>query len=41
VVVEGRKNVTDQPVFEIQLWRVMVLHPVVDPDSNKIPPKQT
>ncbi len=41
VVVEGRANGTDQPVFQIQLWQVMVLHPVVDPDSNKIPSKQT
>jgi len=41
VVVEGRENGTDQPVFQILLWHVMILHPVVDPDSNKIPPKQT
>jgi len=41
VVVEGREDGTDQPVFQIQLWHVMVLHPVVDPDSNRIPPKQT
>jgi hypothetical protein len=41
VVVEGRENATDQPVFQIQLWRVLVLHPVVDPDSNRTPPKQT
>jgi len=41
VVVEGRANGTDQPVFQIQLWHVLVLHPAIDPDSNKIPPKQT
>ncbi len=41
VVVEGRENATDQPVFQIQLWHVLVLHPVVDPDSNRTPPKQT
>jgi hypothetical protein len=42
VIVEGRENgVADQPVYQIQLWRVMVLHPAVDPDSNKIPAKQT
>jgi beta-lactamase regulating signal transducer with metallopeptidase domain len=31
----------DQPVLQIQLWRVVVFHPVVDPNSNRIPPKQT
>ncbi|MGA2746059.1 MAG: M56 family metallopeptidase [Candidatus Sulfotelmatobacter sp.] len=31
----------DQPVVQIQLWRVVVFHPVVDPNSNRIPPKQT
>ena len=41
VVVEGRENGSDQPVFKIQLWHVMVLHPVADSDSNRIPPKQT
>ena len=41
VVVEGRENGSGQPVFQIQLWHVMVLHPVADPDSNRIPPKQT
>ena len=41
VVVEGRENDSGQPVFQIQLWHVMVLHPVADPDSNRIPPKQT
>jgi beta-lactamase regulating signal transducer with metallopeptidase domain len=41
VVVEDRANGTDQPVFQIQLWHVLVLHPAVDPDSNRIPPKQT
>jgi hypothetical protein len=30
-----------QPVYQIQLWRVIVVHPVVDPDSNRIPVKQT
>jgi beta-lactamase regulating signal transducer with metallopeptidase domain len=42
VVVEGSQNgSSNQPVFQIQLWRVMVLHPVVDPNSNRIPAKQT
>ena len=42
VVIKGSDHgSTDLPVFQIQLWRVMVLHPVVDPNSNRIPPKQT
>jgi hypothetical protein len=41
VVIEGSETSSPRPVFQIQLWRVMVLHPVVDPDSNRIPPKQT
>jgi hypothetical protein len=30
-----------QPIFQIQMWRLTVLHPVMDPNSNRIPPKQT
>jgi hypothetical protein len=42
VVIEGPEtDSADQPVFQIQWWRVMVLHPAVDPDSNRIPPKKT
>jgi beta-lactamase regulating signal transducer with metallopeptidase domain len=42
VVVEGtRYRPSDEPVLQIQMWRVVVLHPVVDPDSNRIPAKQT
>jgi Zn-dependent protease with chaperone function len=42
VVIEGSDHGSpDNPVFQIQLWRVMVLHPVVDPSSNRIPPKRT
>ncbi len=42
VVVEGTQNgPSDEPVFQIQMWRVVVLHPAVDPDSNRIPAKQT
>lgn len=42
VVIEGSgQGSSDQPVFQIQWWRVMVLHPAVDPDSNRIPPKKT
>jgi Zn-dependent protease with chaperone function len=42
VVIGGRANgSSDQPVYQIQLWRVMVLHSGVNPGSNRIPPKQT
>ena len=42
VVVEGsQQGRPDQPILQIQMWRVMVLHPVVDPNSNRIPAKQT
>jgi beta-lactamase regulating signal transducer with metallopeptidase domain len=42
VVVEGAQNgPTEEPVLQIQMWRVVVLHPVVDPNSNRIPAKQT
>jgi beta-lactamase regulating signal transducer with metallopeptidase domain len=42
VVVEGsQSDPSAHPVFQIQMWRVVVLHPVVDPDSNRIPAKQT
>ena len=40
VVVEGRANDSSgQPVYQIQMWRLTVLHPAVD--SNRIPAKQT
>jgi len=42
VVIEGSApNSNAQPGFQIQMWRVMVLHPVVDPSSNRTPSKQT
>jgi beta-lactamase regulating signal transducer with metallopeptidase domain len=42
VVVEGQTSgPSDSPVVQIRWWRVVVLHPVADPDSNRIPPKQT
>jgi beta-lactamase regulating signal transducer with metallopeptidase domain len=42
VVFEGGENgTTDQSIYQIQLWRVVVLRQVVDRDSNKIPAKQT
>ena len=41
IVRDGQVGTADQPVYRIQLSHVMVLHPVVDPDSNKIPAKQT
>ena len=41
VVIEGSEaGLPDQPVYHIQLWRVMLLKPVVDP-SSRIPAKQT
>jgi hypothetical protein len=42
VVIEGSTNDdSNQPVYQIQWWRVTVLHPVVAPSSNRIPAKQT
>ena len=42
VVIEGSENgVPDQAVYQIQMWRVMVLHPVADPNSSRIPRKET
>ena len=42
VVVEGSDGGSpDQPVYQIQLWRMTVLHPAVDPGGNRIPAKQT
>jgi beta-lactamase regulating signal transducer with metallopeptidase domain len=42
VVIQGNENGNpDQPLLQIQLWRVMVFHPVVNPSSNRIPAKQT
>ena len=40
-VIVRDEGTADQPVYQIQWWRVMVLHPVVDANSNKIPAKQT
>jgi beta-lactamase regulating signal transducer with metallopeptidase domain len=41
VVVEGSESgFPEQPVYRIQLWRVTVFHPVVDPDSNRVPRKE-
>jgi hypothetical protein len=40
VVIEGSENGTqDQTVYQIQLWRLTVLHPVVD-ISSRIPRKE-
>jgi hypothetical protein len=42
LVIEGSRNdASNQPVYQIQLWRVMVLHPVVDPNNSRTPAKQT
>jgi len=41
VVVEGSENgLSEQPVYRIQLWRVTVFHPVVDPAGNRVPRKE-
>jgi hypothetical protein len=40
VVVEGRESgFSNQPVYQIQMWQLTVLHPVVD-SNNRIHPKQ-
>jgi beta-lactamase regulating signal transducer with metallopeptidase domain len=42
VVIQGGDNGSlGEPTLQIQMWRVVVFHPVVDPDSNRIPAKQT
>jgi bla regulator protein blaR1 len=41
IVDHGENGAVDQAVYQIQVWRVMILHPVADPGSNKIPAKQT
>ena len=40
VVVEGRESsFSIRSVYQIQMWRLTVLHPAVDPDT-RIHPKQ-
>ena len=40
VVVEGRESgFSNQPIYQIQMWQLTVLHPVVD-SNNRIHPKQ-
>ena len=42
VTVEGRYvGSAEQPVYQIRLWRVIVLHPSVDSNSNTVPVKRT
>jgi beta-lactamase regulating signal transducer with metallopeptidase domain len=41
VIQSPESGSSDQPVFQIQWWRVTILHPAIEPDSNKIPPKKT
>jgi beta-lactamase regulating signal transducer with metallopeptidase domain len=42
VIIESpQTGSSDQPVLQIQWWHLTVLHPAVDPDSNRIPPKKT
>ncbi len=42
VVVEGREEGSaEQPVYQIQLWRVTVFRSAINRSSNRIPAKQT
>jgi beta-lactamase regulating signal transducer with metallopeptidase domain len=41
VVEDSQSDPSAQPVFQIRMWRVVVLHPVVDPESDRIPAKKT
>jgi beta-lactamase regulating signal transducer with metallopeptidase domain len=41
VIQSPEDGSSDQPVVQIQWWRVTVLHPAADPDSDRIPPKKT
>jgi beta-lactamase regulating signal transducer with metallopeptidase domain len=41
VIEHSEAGSSDQPVLQIQMWRVTVLHPVVDVNSNRTPAKQT
>jgi beta-lactamase regulating signal transducer with metallopeptidase domain len=42
VVVEGRAvDASDQMVYEIHMWQLMVFHPAVDSAGTKIPHKET
>jgi hypothetical protein len=41
VVVEGGENgLSEQPVYQIRLWRVTVFHRVVAADGNRVPRKE-
>jgi len=41
VFESGENGSAGESVYQIHMWRVMVLHPAVNPDSNRIPAKQT
>ena len=42
VVIEGGGNaVSEQPVYRIQMWRVLTFQQVLKPTSNKAPQKET
>jgi hypothetical protein len=41
VIDGGTPSSSTQPAFQIQMCRVMVLHPLIDSNSNRIPSKQT
>ena len=40
VVKDSENGFSEQPIYRIQLWRVTVFHPVVDPDSSTVPRKE-
>lgn len=42
VVIEGGGNaVSEQPVYRIQMWRVLTFQQALKPTSNKAPQKET
>jgi beta-lactamase regulating signal transducer with metallopeptidase domain len=41
VIEHSEPGSADQPVLQVQLWGVMVLHPVANVNSNRTPAKQT
>jgi hypothetical protein len=41
IVQDGNDVSTGHPVYQIQWWRVTVLHPALNSNNNKIPAKQT
>src|SRR3974390_434916 len=40
VVVESQPGTSPQPVYKIQMWRVVVFHPEVDSTTNQVYTKE-